>query len=80
MNQLVFPRNKMAAILADDIFKCIFLDDNNRIMIQILLKFLPRSPFGNKAALVQLMAWRWTGDKPLPESTMAQFTVTYVQH
>ena len=33
--------DKMAAILADDIFKRIFLDENNRIPIQISLKFVP---------------------------------------
>ena len=34
----------MAAILADDIFKCIFLNENDIILIQISLKFVPRSP------------------------------------
>ena len=34
----------MAAILADDIFKCNFLNENDRILIQISLKFGPRSP------------------------------------
>ena len=29
-------------------------------MIQISLKFVPRGPFDNKAALVQVMAWRRT--------------------
>ena len=31
-----FPPGKMAAILTDDIFKCIFLNGNNTIPIQIL--------------------------------------------
>ena len=30
-----FPLDKMAAILADDIFKCIFLNKNDRIPIRI---------------------------------------------
>ena len=42
----------MAANLADDIFKCIFLNENDRISIQISLKFVPRSPIDNKPALV----------------------------
>ena len=29
------PLDKMAAILADDTFKCIFLNENDRIPIQI---------------------------------------------
>ena len=46
------PLDKMAAILADNIFKCIFLNENDRIPIQISLKFVPRSPIGNKPTLV----------------------------
>ena len=42
----------MATILADDIFKRIFLNENDRIPIQISLKFVPRSPTDNKTALV----------------------------
>ena len=35
------------AILADDNFKCIFLNENDRIPIKISLKFVPRSPIDN---------------------------------
>ena len=42
----------MAAILADDIFKCIFLNENDWIQIQISLKFVPRGPIDNNPALV----------------------------
>ena len=41
------PLDKMAAILADDIFKCIFLNENGRIQIQISLKYVPKSPIDN---------------------------------
>ena len=58
------PLDKMAAILADDFFKCIFLNENDKIPIQISLKLVPRSPINNKPALVQVMAWCRTGDKP----------------
>ena len=64
----------MAAILADNIFKCIFLNENDSIPIQISPKFVPKSPIDNKPALVQVMAWHRTGDKPLPEPMMNQFT------
>ena len=37
-------------------------------------------PMDNKSALVQVMAWRRKGDKPLPEPMLTQFTDTYVQH
>ena len=44
------------------------------ITIRISLKFVLKGPIHNKAALVQVMAWRWTGDKPLPEPMLTQFT------
>ena len=50
------------------------------IMIQISLKFIPMSPINNKPALVQVMAWRWTADKRLPESVLTQFTKAYMRH
>ena len=70
----------MAANSADNNFGCIFLNENDRIPIPISLKFVPKSPTDNKAALVQVMAWRWTGDKPLPETVLTQFTDAYIRH
>ena len=70
----------MDTILADDIFKCIFVNENTRISIQISLKFVPKSLIDNKSALVQVMVWRRTGDKPLPEAMMTQFTAAYMRH
>ena len=46
------PLDKMAAILADGIFKSIFLNENDLILIPISLKFVHRCPIDNKAALV----------------------------
>ena len=54
----------------DDIFKCIFLHENAWIPIQISLKFVPKGPINNIPALVQIMAWRRPGDKPLSEPMM----------
>ena len=48
-----------------DTFKCIFLNGNVWIYIQISLKFVPRGAINNIPALVQIMAWRRTGDQPL---------------
>ena len=44
--------DKMVAILADDIFKCIFMNEKISILIPVSLKFLPKVPIDNKAALV----------------------------
>ena len=55
---------------ADDTFKRIFLNENVRVSIRISLKFVPKSPVNNNPALVQIMAWRLPGDKPLSEPIM----------
>ena len=39
--------------------------------IKISLKFVPKGPINNIPALVQMMAWRQPGDKPLSEPMMA---------
>ena len=70
----------MDAILADDIFKCIFLNEKVRISIKSSMKFVPDGPIDNESALLQAMAWRRTGDKPLPEPTLTQFTDAYMRH
>ena len=55
---------------ADDTFKGIFLNENVRISIKISLKFVPKGPINNSPALVQIMAWRRSGGKPLSEPMM----------
>ena len=42
---------------ADDIFKCIFLNENVWIAIKISLKSIPKDPIKNIPALVLIMAW-----------------------
>ena len=54
----------------DDILKCIFLNENVWISIKISLKFVFKGPVSNIPALVQIMAWRQPGDKPLSEPMM----------
>ena len=36
------------------------------------LKFVPKGPINNIPALVQIMAWRRPGDKPLSEPMMVR--------
>ena len=52
---------------ADDIFKRLFFNENAWISIKISLKFVPTGRINNFLALVQIMAWRRPGDKPLSE-------------
>ena len=56
----------------DDIFKWIFLNENAWILINTSPKFVPRGPITNIPTLVQVMAWRRPGDKPLSKPMMAR--------
>ena len=54
----------------DDILKWIFLNENVWISNKISLKFVPKVPINNIPTLVQIMAWRRSGDKPLSDPMM----------
>ena len=54
----------------DNIFKWIFLNENVWILIKISLKFVPKGRINNIPALVEIMAWRRPGNKPLSEPMM----------
>ena len=82
VNSLSFPQrvNTMrprqnGCYFPDDIFKCIFLNENVWISIKISLKFVPKRAINNILALVQIMAWHCPGDKPLSELMM--FTLPF---
>ena len=57
----------------DDIFKYIFLNENVWIPVKISLKFVPKGAINNIPALVQIMTWRRSGDKPLSEAMAVGF-------
>ena len=50
---------------ADDIFRCIFLNENVLISLKISPNFVSDFRINNIAALAKLMSWRRPGDKPL---------------
>ena len=70
------PLDKMAIILADEIF----MNEKFCILIKISLKFVPKGPIDNNLVLVQIMAWRRIGAKPLSEPMLSQFTDAYMRH
>ena len=55
------------------------MNENIWISIKISLKFVPKGPINNIPALVQIMAWRRTGDKPLSEAMMDNFPDAYMR-
>ena len=65
-----WSRDKMEAISQTTFSSAFFLNENILIPIKISLKFVPKGSFNNIPALVQIMAWRRPGDKPLSESMM----------
>ena len=74
------PLDKMAADLADDIFKCIFMNEKFCSFIRISLKFVPKGPINNIPAFVQIMALHLPGNKPLSEPMMTQCIDSYMRH
>ena len=64
-------------LFADDTFKCIFLNENIRILTKNSLKFVPKGLINNIQALVLIMAWRRPGDKPLSEPMLVK-SVTHI--
>ena len=51
-------------------FQVHILNEHGWISIKISLKFVPKGRINNIPALVQIMAWRRPGDKPLSEPMM----------
>ena len=62
-----------------NILKRLFLNEHFLILIKMSLKFIHEDPI-NMSALVQIMAWRKRGNKPLLEPMLAYFTDTYMRH
>ena len=65
---------------ADDILKCIFMNEKFYILIEISLQLVLKGQISNKAVLVQVIYWRRTDDKPLSEQMLIQFTDAYMRH
>ena len=55
---------------ADDTFNRIFVNENVRILKKFSIKFVPKGPNINIAALVEIMAWRRSGHNPVSEPVM----------
>ena len=62
---------------AVNILKYIFLNENVWISIKISMQFVPKDPINNIPAMVQIMVWHGSGDKPLSEPMMTLFTDSF---
>ena len=65
---------------ADDIFKCIFVNEKFRNSVKSLLNCILEGPIDNNPALDKTMAWHQKGDKPLFETMLNRFTDAYMRH
>ena len=54
----------------EDTFKCILSNENECILLSVSLSFVPKVRINTIPVLVQIMAWRRPGDKPLSEPMM----------
>ena len=64
---------------ADDIFRCVLLNENVWISITFPLNSVPKGSINNIPALVQIMAWRRIDDKPFSEPMLTRFTDAYMR-
>ena len=76
------PPGQNGCHLADDTFKCIFVNEKFYILIKCSLKFVPKGLINNILVLVQIMAWHRPGDKPLPEPMVVSLLthIAYMCH
>ena len=63
-------RDKMADIFQTTFSHAFSWMKNVWIFIKISMKFVPKGPIDKIPSLVQIMAWRRPGDKPLSETMM----------
>ena len=73
------PPRQNGRHFADDLFRCIFVNEKFCILIKISLKFVPKRPIDNNSALVWIMACRPIGNKPLSEPMLIRFTDAYMR-
>ena len=66
---------EIAATLQIYIFKCILFNGIVCTLIQITLKFLPRTPVDNMLVLVQVVAWHRTNGKLLADAVLTNMYV-----
>ena len=74
-----FPLDKMA-VISQTMLSDAISSEKFCILIKISPKFVPKGLIDNNPALVQIMAWHRTGDKPLSEPMLTQFTDANMRH
>ena len=78
MSQYSSPPEQNGRHLADDNFRGIFVSEKFCILIKISLKFVPKGLIDSNPALVEIMAWRQIGNKPLSEPMLTWGEVLFL--
>ena len=77
-NQHIETRIKWPTLCSHTcIYKWISLSENNCIFIQVSLTSVPEGSLENNLALLLILAWRQTSDRPLSETMMAKYFDIY---
>ena len=64
----------------DNTFKCIFLKENIRILMEISPNFVGNVPINNISSLAYIMAWRWPGlSEPMMVRLLTHICITRPQ-
>ena len=71
---------KMAAISQTTFSNAFSMNEEFCIWNRFSMKFVPKGLINTIPALVQIMAWRRSGDKPLSEAMQTQFSDAYMRH
>ena len=74
------PLRQNSHLFADDIFRCIFVNEKFCILIKISLIFVPKGLIDKNPALVEILAWHRIGDKPLSEPMLTRFTDAFMRN
>ena len=74
------PLDKMTVISQTTISNAFLWMKSFCILITISLKFAPKGSIDNNPALVDIVAWRRIGDKPLSNQMLTRFIDAYMRH
>ena len=74
------PHDKMTAITQTTFSNAFNSNRSIWISSKTSLKFVPKGPINSIPALIQIMASRRPGDRPLSEPMLTQFTDAYMRH
>ena len=68
--------NKMTAVWQTIFFKCLSVNENHCMFIKMPLNFVLNGSINES---IQVLSWRWIGNKQFPEPMMTQLSDAYMR-